>query len=88
MCMHIKEGAGNTLYMHLQVSIMPACLFTSVCVCVGVGARINASLLLYVKVCSSAILLREQFLNVSLAPVGLNFLVLEDYGKNVRDTLR
>lgn len=72
--------------MPLQVSIMPACLCTSVCVCAGEG--INASRLLYVKVCSSAILLREQFLNVSLAPVGLNFLVLEDYGKNVRDTLR
>lgn len=34
---------------------------------------------LYLKVHSSDILLREQFLNVSLAPVGLNFLVLEDY---------
>lgn len=49
---------------------------------------INASAALYVKVCSSALLLREQFLNVTLAPVGLNFLVLEDYGKNVRDNLR
>lgn len=65
--------------MYLQVS---DCLLVYVCVC------INAPLPLYVKVCSSAILLREQFLNVSLAPVGLNFLVLEDYGKNVRDNLR
>lgn len=39
---------------------------------------------LYVKVLGSLILLREQFLNVSLAPAGLNFLVLKDYGKNVR----
>lgn len=36
---------------------------------------------LFLKVHSSDILLREQFLNVSLAPVGLNFLVLEDYGE-------
>ena len=43
---------------------------------------------LYLKEHSSDILLREQFLNVSLAPVGLNFLVLEDYGKNVSQDLR
>lgn len=49
---------------------------------------INVCVLLYVEVHSSVILLREQFLNVSLAPAGLNFLVLEDYGKNVRENLR
>lgn len=43
---------------------------------------------MYARLGSSAILLREQFLNVSLAPAGLNFLVLEDYGKNVRENLR
>lgn len=63
--------------VHLQMST-----YMSVCLC------INASVPLYVKVRSSAILLREQFLNVTLVPVGLNFLVLEDYGKNVRDDLR
>lgn len=57
-------------------------MYISVCLC------INVSVSLYVKVRSSVILLREQFLNVTLAPVGLNFLVLEDYGKNVRDNLR
>lgn len=61
------------------------CIYKHVSLCVCVCARMR--LTLFVKVCSSAILLREQFLNVSLAPVGLNFLVLEDYGKNVRENL-
>lgn len=40
---------------------------------------------LYIK---RGVLLRKQFLNVSLGPAGLNFLVLKDYGKNVREKLR
>lgn len=42
----------------------------------------------FIKGLISAILLNEQFLNVSVAPVGLNFLVLKDYGKNVRENLK
>ena len=67
---------------------MWASISTIVYLSVCQSVCINVCVPLYVKVRSSAILLREQFLNVSLAPAGLNFLVLEDYGKNVRENLR
>lgn len=54
------------------------CIWLPLCACINVCPPPH------VKVQSSAILLRERFLNVSLAPAGLNFLVLKDYGKNVR----
>ena len=71
-----------SIYIYKRVSIRVYALMC-VCVCVCACARFCMS-----KVRSSAILLREQFLNVSLAPAGLNILVLEDYGKNVRENLR
>ncbi len=77
VCVNVlQEGSFVNMWVYFMLSVCVSVCMHNVCVP------------LYVKVHSSALLLREQFLNVSLAPAGLNFLVLEDYGKNVRENLR